>query len=157
VKYSWHKYNEAMFMLDVWGEMEQFYEDEISKKRFNQMIGDPAEKTNLSVSVDWKVLKNQRKLKMKDLRDEIKKNKDIDSAERNKLLNEHKLAASGAGPDLLKKSTIVGVLPNDVSKGDFNTHSYSGEDSGVVIGPNGKKISYSYDGNNDTSLLYDYK
>lgn len=35
VKYSWHKYHEAMFMLDVWGEMEQFYEDEISKKRFN--------------------------------------------------------------------------------------------------------------------------
>ena len=145
-----------MFMLDVWGEMEQFYEDEISKKRFNQMIGDPAEKTNLSVSVDWKVLKNQRKLKMKDLRDEIKKNKAIDSDERNKLLNEHKMSAGGKGPDLLKKSTIVGVLPNDVSKGDFNTKSYSGEDSGVAIGPNGKKISLSYDGNNDTSLLYDY-
>mmetsp|Transcript_11201 Transcript_11201/g.18841 ORF Transcript_11201/g.18841 Transcript_11201/m.18841 type:complete len:264 (+) Transcript_11201:1104-1895(+) len=35
VKYSWHKYYEAMFTLDVWGEMQQFYEDEISKKRFN--------------------------------------------------------------------------------------------------------------------------
>ena len=69
VKYSWHKDNEAMFMLDVWGEMEQFYEDEISKKRFNQMIGDPAEKSNLSASVDWKLLKQQRKIKMKDLRD----------------------------------------------------------------------------------------
>ena len=34
VKYSWHKYHEAMFMLDVWGEMEQWYQDDISKKRF---------------------------------------------------------------------------------------------------------------------------
>lgn len=25
VKYSWYKYHEAMFMLDVWGEMEQWY------------------------------------------------------------------------------------------------------------------------------------
>lgn len=46
-----------MFMLDVWGEMEQFYEDEISKKRFYQMTGDPGEKTNLSVSVDWKQMR----------------------------------------------------------------------------------------------------
>jgi len=34
VKYSWYKYHEAMFMLDVWGEMEQWYQDDISKKRF---------------------------------------------------------------------------------------------------------------------------
>ena len=34
VKYSWHKYHEAMFMLDVWGEMEQWYQNEISKKRY---------------------------------------------------------------------------------------------------------------------------
>jgi len=34
VKYSWYKYHEAMFMLDVWNEMEQWYQDDISKKRF---------------------------------------------------------------------------------------------------------------------------
>ena len=27
VKYSWFKYHEAMFELDVWGEMEKFYQD----------------------------------------------------------------------------------------------------------------------------------
>jgi len=45
-----------MFVLDVWGEMEQFFQDEITLKRFNQMTGDPAEPANLSVSVDWKLI-----------------------------------------------------------------------------------------------------
>lgn len=71
VKYSWHKYYEAMFTLDVWGEMEQFYENEISKKRFYQMTGDPAEKLNYSVSVDWKQLRNKRKIKLKELRERV--------------------------------------------------------------------------------------
>jgi hypothetical protein len=47
------------------------------------MIGDTAEKSNLSASVDWKILKQQRKIKMKDLRDQKKK---TDSNERNDLL-----------------------------------------------------------------------
>lgn len=51
---------------------------------------------------------------------------------------------------------MVGVFPNDISKGEFKTNSYSNEDSGQQYGPDGKKISKSYDGNNDTSLLYDY-
>ena len=60
VKYSWYKYHEAMFMLDVWGEMEQWYQDDISKKRFMQMQMDPqlGDPTNLSVSVDWKLIKD---------------------------------------------------------------------------------------------------
>lgn len=59
VKYSWYKYHEAMFMLDVWGEMEQWYQDDISKKRLHQaqMNGEPYDHQNLSVSVDWKVLR----------------------------------------------------------------------------------------------------
>lgn len=72
VKYSWYKYHEAMFMLDVWGEMEQWYQDDISKKRFMQMqmnpdAGDPA---NLSVSVDWKLIREQRKMKIKHFKKE---------------------------------------------------------------------------------------
>ena len=57
---------------------------------------------------------------------------------------------------LLKKSTVVGVLPGDITKKDFQTQSMTGSDSGV-IGPDGKRISYSYDGDNDRSLLYDYQ
>ena len=62
---------------------------------------------------------------MRDLRNELKKKE-----ESAKLSKENKNASGSGGPELLKKSTIVGVLPNDVSKnGEFNTHSYSGEDS----------------------------
>jgi len=35
------------------------------------MSGDPAEKANLSVSVDWKVLRQKRKVKMRELRDKV--------------------------------------------------------------------------------------
>ena len=121
------------------------------------MIGDPAEKTNLSMSVDWKIMRKQRKMKIRDLKNEIKKKETQNSDERAKLLNDHKIV-SGEGPQDLKKTIVVGVLPVDVSKnGEFNTHSYSGEDSAGQIGPDGKRISYSYDGNNDTTLLYDYQ
>lgn len=62
VKYSWFRYHEAMFQLDVWNEMEQWYQDDISKKRWYQAQlnggADPADPTNLSVSVDWKVLRD---------------------------------------------------------------------------------------------------
>jgi len=71
VKYSWYKFHEAMFVLDVWGEMEQFFQDEVTLKRFNQMTGDPAEPQNLSVSVDWKLLKQQRKVKTRNLKDTV--------------------------------------------------------------------------------------
>tara|TARA_B110000285_G_C15000309_1_gene551096 strand:- start:302 stop:1114 length:813 start_codon:yes stop_codon:yes gene_type:complete len=89
VKYSWHKYNEAMFQLDVWGEMEQYYEDEISKKRYNQNFGDPAEKSNLSASVDWKIMKNKRKLKIRDMKDAVKREEDSMKSDRAKLLKDH--------------------------------------------------------------------
>jgi hypothetical protein len=89
VKYSWHKYNEAMFQLDVWGEMEQYYEDEISKKRYNQNFGDPAEKSNLSASVDWKIMKNKRKLKIRDMKDAVKREENSIKSDRAKLLKDH--------------------------------------------------------------------
>lgn len=34
LKYSWFKFHQAMFELDIWGEFEQLQEDEISKKRW---------------------------------------------------------------------------------------------------------------------------
>lgn len=52
--------------------MEQWYQDDISKKRWYQaqLNGghDPADPTNLSVSVDWKVLREQRKINVKNLK-----------------------------------------------------------------------------------------
>lgn len=60
-----------MFELDVWGEMEKFYQDQIIYKRQNMMTGDPAEKSVLSASIDWKEMRYQRKMKVR----ELKKNK----------------------------------------------------------------------------------
>lgn len=36
VHYSWKRYHETMFQMDVWNEMEQQFLDEISKKRLYQ-------------------------------------------------------------------------------------------------------------------------
>ena len=58
---------------------------------------------------------------------------------------------------LQKQNTIVGVFPDHISKGDFKTNSFSNEDSGALYGADGRKISKSYDGNADTSLLYEYQ
>ena len=73
VHYSWKKYHDTMFVMDVWNEMEQQYMDEISKKRLykQQMQGGPApdDPTNLSVSIDWKEVRQQRKLKVKAFKD----------------------------------------------------------------------------------------
>jgi hypothetical protein len=47
-------------------------------------------------------------------------------------------------------------MPEDITKKEFQSQSLTGSDSGLM-GPDGKKISYSYDGDNDRSLLYDFK
>jgi hypothetical protein len=153
VKYSWHKYNEAMFMLDVWGEMEQYYEDEITLKRKSQMIGDPAEKMNFSVSVDYKIRTNKRKIKMREFKDRVDLEEKLKKDnKRASLLDDHDIQ----GGLFKKQKTMVGVLPEDVSKKDYVTQSITNSDSGEV-GPDGKKISYSHDGDDyDRSLLYDY-
>ena len=96
-----------MFQLDVWGEMEQYYEDEISKKRYNQNFGDPAEKSNLSASVDWKIMRNKRKLKIRDLKEAVKQQQESNSSGRAKLLKEH----GTTNPNLRKQKTMVGVMP----------------------------------------------
>ena len=49
------------------------------------------------------------------------------------------------------------MFPDHISKGEFKTNSFSNEDSGALYGADGRKISKSYDGNADTSLLYDYQ
>jgi len=142
-----------MFMLDVWGEMEQYYEDEITLKRKSQMIGDPAEKMNFSVSVDYKIRTNKRKIKMREFKDRVDQEEKLKKEnKRASLLDDHD---NQAGP-YKKQKTMVGVLPEDVSKKDYVTQSISNSDSGEV-GPDGKKISYSHDGDDyDRSLLYDY-
>ena len=88
---------------------------------------------------------------MKDLREAINnEEKENDQNPRGSLIKDHENA-------LQKKSTIVGVLPEDITKKGFGSQSLTGSDSGAAIGPDGKKISYSYDGDNDRSLLYEYQ
>lgn len=105
VKYSWFKYHEAMFMLDVWNEMEQWYQEDISKKRWYQaqLNGgpDPADAANLSVSVDWKVLREQRKIKVKNLK---KQNLDLRDV---KPVMKKRTGLVGAHEKLSKRKTIV--------------------------------------------------
>ena len=107
-----------MFMLDVWGEMEQYYEDEITLKRKSQMIGDPAEKMNFSVSVDYKIRTNKRKIKMREFKDRVDQEEKLKKEnKRASLLDDHDNQAG-----LYKKQkTMVGVLPEDVSKKDYVT------------------------------------
>ena len=53
------------------------------------MTGDPAERSNLSASVDWKLMRNQRKIKLRDLKDQIRKDKASGSDERKNLIAGH--------------------------------------------------------------------
>lgn len=127
VKYSWFKYHEAMFELDVWGEMEKFYQDQMIYKRQNMMTGDPAEKSVLSASIDWKEIKYQRKMKVRELKNFVNQRKEDD---REGLLNRHK--------------TIMGEMQDDVSKRSFVRQLTDHEESsGHAIGPDGRKIAYS--------------
>ena len=95
-------------------------------------------------------MRNKRKLKIKDFEEAVKQQQDSQSSGRAKLLKDH----GTTNPGLRKQKTIVGVMPEDISKKEFQSHSITGSDSGL-IGPDGKKISYSYEGDNDRSLLYD--
>ena len=47
-----------MIVLDAYGELEQFYEDDITRKRYNNYTGAPDEPNNLSASIDWKELRD---------------------------------------------------------------------------------------------------
>lgn len=119
VQYSWHKYHEAVFMLDVFGEMEQFYQDQITRKRFIQLTGDPAEKSvNYSADIDWKVTNLQRKMKLQDLKRvvDIKVKLKVINSRNNTFQSfqdreEHNYQN--------KQPTLVGVLPEDLSKKQF--------------------------------------
>lgn len=55
---------------------------------------------------------------------------------------------------MLKKSTIFAVLPEDHTKKEFMEKVSNGIDSdGPPVGPDGKRISYSYDPDAEYSLL----
>ena len=140
VKYSWYKYHEAMFMLDVWGEMEQWYQDDISKKRLYQMQmnGDPAEAQNLSVSVDWKLLKQQRKMKIKEF-----KNQAIDLNEVKPVLKKRTgIMDKHEGPGLQKKKTIVANLAEDETINEFpDTRSNADDENSYMF----QRYSKSFD------------
>lgn len=117
VKYSWYKYHEAMFMLDVWGEMEQWYQDDISKKRFHQMQanGEQGDPQNLSVSVDWRVLRDQRKMKIKEFKNEAINLHNVKPVlkQRGKLLGDH------GQPAFVKKKTITANFKEDDTPSEF--------------------------------------
>jgi len=91
------------------------------------MTGDPAEKSVLSASIDWKEIKYQRKMKVRELKGRVKENRDLS---RNNLLQKHK--------------TIMGEMQDDVSKRSFVRQLTDHEESsGHAIGPDGRRIAYS--------------
>lgn len=91
------------------------------------MTGDPAEKSVLSASIDWKEIKYQRKMKVRELKNFGNQRKEDD---REGLLNRHK--------------TIMGEMQDDVSKRSFVRQLTDHEESsGHAIGPDGRKIAYS--------------
>ena len=91
------------------------------------MTGDPAEKSVLSASIDWKEIKYQRKMKVRELKGRVKENRDLS---RNNLLQKHK--------------TIMGEMQDDVSKSSFVRQLTDHEESsGHAIGPDGRRIAYS--------------
>ena len=67
------------------------------------MTGDPAEKSVLSASIDWKEVKYQRKMKVRELKERVKDRNNNDS--RNNILQKHK--------------TIMGEMQDDLSKRSF--------------------------------------
>lgn len=67
------------------------------------MTGDPAEKSVLSASIDWKEVKYQRKMKVRELKERVKDRHNNES--RNNILLKHK--------------TIMGEMQDDLSKRSF--------------------------------------
>ena len=121
VKYSWHKYHEAMFMLDVWGEMEQWYQNEISKKRFYQMQmnPDPADPTNLSVSVDWKILRQQRKMKIKNFNNERIAVNGVKPTMKKRAKHFKAPGMGDLSKNLIKQKTVIANLKEDETPSEF--------------------------------------
>lgn len=91
------------------------------------MTGDPAEKSVLSASIDWKEIKYQRKMKVRELKGRVNDRKKDD---RGHLLAKHK--------------TIMGEMQDDLSKRSFVRQLTDHEESsGHAIGPDGRRIAYS--------------
>ena len=99
-------------------------------------------------------MKQKRKMKRKDVRDAVNLEKQSNKSNRDKLLKEH--GNTNDPPLLRKQTTIVGVFNEDITNKTFKSQAMTGSNSDIY-GPDGKKISYSYDGENDRSLLYDFK
>jgi len=83
--------------------------DNLSKKKL-MLMNHPGDPTNLSVSVDWKQLKNERKMKIKDMK---KDNMDLAQfkptmKKRKNLIKDHddELNQGLVPPGLIKKKTI---------------------------------------------------
>ena len=67
------------------------------------MTGDPAEKSVLSASIDWKELKYQRKMKVRELKGKVK---DMNNNSRKNLLHKHKTIMGEMNDDLSKRSFV---------------------------------------------------
>ena len=105
------------------------------------MTGDPAEKSVLSASIDWKELRYQRKMKVRELKSRAG---ELNKDQRRELLEKHK--------------TIMGEMQDDLSKRSFARQMTDHEDSeGHAIGPDGRKISYSQENLYENDLLDSYK
>ena len=114
VRYSWHRFNEAILCIDRFGDEAALEWEEVTKKRFYQRTGDPAERSVLSASVDWKLLRRERKMKRQQLQY-------VRDALAQGLLDAMRNAgAKDADPEepLVRARTYVGVLGEPADAGD---------------------------------------
>lgn len=108
VKYSWIRFKEMMFQDAIWQNMQEAQEEQISKKRlfkaYEQGGANLDDPTNLSVSIDYKLLRKERKLKHSELKGKIAKPSNVG---RSGLLNFHKKVTRNLeGEDTLKSNMM---------------------------------------------------
>lgn len=105
--------------------------------------------TNLSVSVDWQILKNQRKLKVKEFKNQqvqLDQFKPV-LKKRGGLVNRHDDGNEG----LLRKKTLVANFAEDDTPSEFpDTRSFNENEQSFKM----QKYSQSYDQRN--TLLNNY-
>ena len=169
VRYSWHRFNEAILMIDRFGSEAAAEWDEITKKRKYQRIGDPEERSNLSASVDWKLLREQRKMKRKQAK-YIMEVLQKDIAERFRAHNskQHSFgdANSAGGNDVEKAQPMlrsgtqyIGVLP-EIKKTMVKEEHHSELDENDIdyqLAADGRKMANSMKVTTESDLLQHHK
>lgn len=109
-----------------------------------QQNGEQAEAQNLSVSVDWRVLREQRKMKIKEFKNEAINLNNVKPVlkSRAKLVGDH-------APGLIKKKTITANFAEDETPSEFpDTRSQADDENSYAY------QKYSRSMNNRDSMLF---